>query len=238
MKSEVGKPLKDHSVDRRKVMPESEGRKIGYARVSTDEQSLALQLDALTLAECAPVFQDTASGATANRKGLADAIASCGAGDVLTVWKLDRLGRSLADLAMLAETLKARGAGLHILTGAGASMDTSKAEGRLLFGVLAAVAEFERELIRERTAAGIKAARRRGAKFGRPAKLSPDQLDMAAKLKASGHPWREVAKAFGVSTSTLRESLERRRAVLLGRIERSDKGRLPLELYIAEQMGR
>ena len=212
-------------------MAESPGRKIGYARVSTDEQSLALQLDALAAHGCAPVFQDTASGASLKRKGLADAIGACAAGDVLTVWKLDRLGRSLADLAMLVETLKARGAGLHILTGAGASMDTSKPEGRLLFGVLASVAEFERELIRERTTAGIKAARRRGAKFGRPLKLSPDRLDMAAQLLSSGRQWREVAKALDVSTSTLREGLKRRSFELQARIERQ-KG-TPLESYLA-----
>ena len=229
-KNEVGKPLKQLEADRRKVVAESSGRKIGYARVSTDEQNLALQLDALAAHGCAPVFQDTASGATANRKGLADAIACCAAGDVLTVWKLDRLGRSLADLAMLAETLKARGAGLHVLTGTGASMDTSKAEGRLLFGVLASVAEFERELIRERTTAGIRAARHRGAKFGRPTKLTPDQLDMAAKLRLAGNSWREVAKAFGVSTSTLRAGLGRRAAELQARLQRQSG--TPLETYL------
>ena len=107
--------------------------KIGYARVSTDEQSLALQLDALQADGCERVFQDTASGARSSRKGLADALQACAPGDVLTVWKLDRLGRSLLDLVGLVENLKARDVGLKVLTGAGASIDTTKPEGRLFF---------------------------------------------------------------------------------------------------------
>ena len=218
-----------------KVVAEKIGRKIGYARVSTDEQNLALQLDALQAEGCALVFQDTASGAKADRKGLAEAVAACQPGDVLTVWKLDRLGRSTLDLIALAEGLKGQGVGLKLLTGAGAAIDTTTAQGRLLFGVLATVAEFERELIRERTSSGIKAARRRGKKLGRPSKLSPDRLDMAAELLASGRQWREIAKALDVSTSTLCEGLNRRRAELQARIARAGKGKSPLELYIAEK---
>ncbi len=101
------------------------------------------------------VFQDTASGARSNRKGLADALQACAPGDVLTVWKLDRLGRTLLDLVGLVEKLKARDVGLKVLTGAGASIDTTKPEGRLFFAMFAAFAEFERELIRERTKAGM-----------------------------------------------------------------------------------
>lgn len=185
--------------------------KIGYARVSSDDQNLALQLDALNAAGCERVFQDTASGARSNRKGLTDALAACAAGDVLTVWKLDRLGRSLLDLVGLAETLKARDVGLKVLTGAGASVDTTTPDGRMFFGMLAVLAEFERELIRERTKAGMQAAKRRGRHVGRPPKLSPDQLDMAAQLMAGDRSQREVAKALGCAVSTLRQALQMRR---------------------------
>jgi DNA invertase Pin-like site-specific DNA recombinase len=184
--------------------------KVGYARVSTDDQNLALQLDALQADGCGQVFQDTASGARSDRKGLAAALNACTSGDVLTVWKLDRLGRSLLDLVGLVETLKARDVGLKVLTGAGASIDTTKAEGRLFFAMFAAIAEFERELIRERTAAGMKAAQRRGRHVGRPRKLGPDQLDMAAQLMAADRSQREVAAALKVSVSTLRESMARK----------------------------
>jgi len=181
--------------------------KIGYARVSTEDQNLALQLDALQAEGCGQVFQDTASGASSSRKGLAAALDACAAGDVLTVWKLDRLGRSLLDLVGLVETLKACDVGLKVLTGAGASIDTTKPEGRLFFAMFAAMAEFERELIRERTRAGMSAAKRRGRHVGRPRKLSSDQLDMAAQLMAD-RSQGEVAKALGVSTSTLREAMK------------------------------
>jgi DNA invertase Pin-like site-specific DNA recombinase len=182
--------------------------KIGYARVSTDDQNLALQLDALQADGCEKVFQDTASGASSNRKGLADALNACASGDVLTVWKLDRLGRSLIDLVGLGETLKARGVGLKVLTGAGAAIDTTKPEGRLFFGMFAALAEFERELIRERTKAGMKAAKRRGQHVGRPRKLSPDQIAIAGQLMAADRSQRDVARALGVAVSTLRESMK------------------------------
>lgn len=186
--------------------------KIGYARVSTEDQNLALQLDALQAEGCGQVFQDTASGASSNRKGLVDALDACAAGDVLMVWKLDRLGRSLLDLVGLVEALKARDVGLKVLTGAGASIDTTKPEGRLFFAMFAAMAEFERELIRERTRAGMSAAKRRGRHVGRPPKLGPDQLDMAAQLMASDRSQREVAKALGVGVSTLRQAMTQRRA--------------------------
>jgi DNA invertase Pin-like site-specific DNA recombinase len=168
MRNTGGKLLTSQGAKNQEGVSESLARKIGYARVSTDEQSLALQLDALHAEGCARVFQDTASGARADRKGLADAVAACAPGDVLVVWKLDRLGRSLLDLVGLVETLKSRDVGLKLLEGAGAAIDTTTAIGKLTFGVAALFAEFERELIRERTLAGMKAARRRGKKMGRP----------------------------------------------------------------------
>jgi len=181
---------------------------IGYARVSTDDQSLALQLDALQAAGCGEVFQDTASGAAStSRKGLSDALARCGGGDVLTVWKLDRLGRSLLDLVGLVEELKGRGVGLKVLTGAGASIDTTKPEGRLFFAMFAAMAEFERELIRERTRAGMTAAKKRGRHVGRPRKLTPERLAHARSLIEDGRERADVAGLLGVGTSTLRRAL-------------------------------
>lgn len=180
---------------------------IGYARVSTEDQSLALQLDALQAAGCGRVFEDTASGARSDRAGLKEAVSACVSGDVLTVWKLDRLGRSLPDLVDLVEALKARGVGLKVLTGAGASIDTTRAEGRLIFGIFAALAEFERELIRERTKAGMQAAKRRGRHVGRPRKLTAHQLAHARALIEGGKEKGEVAALLGVGKATLRRAL-------------------------------
>ena len=112
--------------------------KIGYARVSTEDQTLALQQDALTAAGCDAVHHDKLSGAAVKRPGLAAALAACQPGDVLTVWKLDRLGRSMAEMVRIMDELKARDIGLKVLTGEGAAIDTTRPEGRLIFGVFAA----------------------------------------------------------------------------------------------------
>lgn len=182
--------------------------KIGYARVSTDEQNLDLQRQALTAAGCEIIFEDQASGADSARKGLAEAMARAAAGDVLTVWKLDRLGRSLLDLVGLVEDLKAKGVGLKVLTGQGASIDTTKPEGRMIFAVFAALAEFERELIRERTKAGMAAAKRRGKHVGRPRKLSDFQIDEARQMISGGDKSKaDVAALLGVDVATLRRAL-------------------------------
>ncbi|ABE61474.1 Resolvase-like protein [Nitrobacter hamburgensis X14] len=181
---------------------------IGYARVSTEEQNLDLQLTALREAGCKRIFRDKASGATARRKGLTEAIASCGAGDVLVVWKLDRLGRSLLDLIGLIEGLNGRGVGLRVLAGHGAMIDTTRPEGRMIFSMLAVLAEFERELIRERTIAGMRAARARGAAIGRPRKLSATQIRRAKTLIESGRQTRaRVAARLGVHVGTLRRAI-------------------------------
>jgi DNA invertase Pin-like site-specific DNA recombinase len=143
-----------------------------------------------------------------SRKGLADALARCAAGDVLVVWKLDRLGRSTLDLVGLVEKLKGRGVGLKVLTGEGASIDTTRPEGKLIFAVFAAFAEFERELIRERTMAGMRAAKRRGRHVGRPRKLTPHKFDHARQLIADGKETRAGAAALlGVDAVTLRRAL-------------------------------
>jgi DNA invertase Pin-like site-specific DNA recombinase len=182
--------------------------KIGYARVSTDEQNLDLQRQALTAAGCEIIFEDQASGALNCRKGLAEAIAHCAAGDVLMVWKLDRLSRSLLDLVNLIEDMKAKGVGLKVLTGQGASIDTTKPEGRMIFAVFAALAEFERELIRERTKAGMAAAKRRGKHIGRPRKLTDYQLDQARQMIAGGDKTKaDVAALLRVDVATLRRAL-------------------------------
>ena len=139
---------------------------IGYARVSTAEQDTALQTDALRNAGCERVFEDTASGAKADRPGLADALAYLRDGDVLVVWRLDRLGRSLPHLIETVGKLEARGVGFRSLT---ENIDTTTPGGRLIFHVFGALGQFERDLIRERTKAGLTAAAARGRKGGRKA---------------------------------------------------------------------
>ncbi len=180
--------------------------KIGYARVSTDEQNLGLQHDALKGVGCNAIYEDRLSGA-AKRPGLAQALTACAAGDMLVVWKLDRLGRSLIELIELVETLNSRDVGLKVLTGSGASIDTTKSEGRLFFVMFAALAEFERELIKERTKAGMDAARRRGKKVGRPVALTPEKLDLARRLVAEGKGRAIIARMVGVGVATLRRTL-------------------------------
>ncbi len=138
---------------------------IGYARVSTHDQTLALQQDALTQAGCERIFTDTASGAKSDRPGLEEAIAYVRSGDTLVVWKLDRLGRSLPHLIETIRQLQERGVGFKSLT---EQIDTTTSGGKLIFHVFAALAEFERDVIRERTNAGLAAARARGRKGGHP----------------------------------------------------------------------
>jgi DNA invertase Pin-like site-specific DNA recombinase len=174
---------------------------IGYARVSTDDQNLALQLDALRGAGCEVIHEDKASGVLNGRKGLTDALKGCAAGDVLVVWKLDRLARSLHDLVVIAADLKGRGVGLKILTGEGAAVDTTHPQGRMIFGIL--------ELMSERTIAGMAAAKRRGRHVGRPRKVTDHKLDRARQLIADGTENRAGAAALlGVHVKTLRRALK------------------------------
>lgn len=184
--------------------------RIGYARVSTEDQNLDLQYSALSEACCDIVFEDKASGVDSDRKGLARALRQCADGDVLIVWKLDRLGRSLFDLIDLAKKLHRKGAGLKILSGQGSIIDTTQPEGRMMFGILAAFADFERELIRDRTRAGMDAAKRRGVVFGRPRKLSDSQVGRAKLLIDTGRRTHgEIASLLGVHIDTLKRGLER-----------------------------
>lgn len=175
--------------------------KIGYARVSTDEQNLDLQLDALKAAGCEKIFMDQGiSGITKERAGLSEALLAIGKEDVLIVWKLDRLGRSLGFLCELVERLKGQGAGFQSLTD---GIDTTTTGGKLVFHIMGALAEFERDLIRERTKAGMKAAKKRGKHVGRPKSLSNGQVQHMRELLDGGKTQAEVAELLGVSANTI-----------------------------------
>jgi DNA invertase Pin-like site-specific DNA recombinase len=175
---------------------------VGYARVSTTDQHLNLQLDALTQAGCTKTFNDTISGAKAERPGLSQALAYTPEGDVLTVWKLDRLGRSLRDLIDTINTLNERGIGFKSLQDA---IDTTTAGGMLIFHVMGALAECERAFIREQTQAGLKAARARGRKGGRPSKFTRDQeRQIALAMENRATRMAAIRKLFKASDTTLR----------------------------------
>ena len=174
---------------------------VGYSRCSTKEQDHALQLDALKLAGCEKVFSDTASGAKDNRVELLKCLAFLQSGDTLVVYKLDRVGRSLKHLVNTVLGLNERGVGIVITT---LAIDTRTPTGKLIFGVLASLADFERELIKERVLSGIKAAQDRGVKFGRPQVVTPEIVALA---KASGKSVREAAKELGISKSALYAAL-------------------------------
>jgi DNA invertase Pin-like site-specific DNA recombinase len=185
--------------------------RIGYARVSTKDQSLDLQVDALKDAGCEQVFQEVASGFKTARPALDDLLSRLRAGDVLVIWKLDRLGRSLKHLVALTADLLDREVGLISLND---PIDTTTPQGRLVFNIFASLAEFERELIRERTQAGLKAARARGRKGGRPKGLSKEakQKAMAAEtLYREGElSVQEICDQLGISKPTLYAYLRNR----------------------------
>lgn len=175
--------------------------KIGYARVSTDEQTTDSQIDALTAHGCETIYSEHRSGKNTDRPELESCLKALRAGDTLTVWRLDRLGRNLADLVRIVNDLEARGVGFASLT---ESIDTTTPAGKLVFHLFASLAEFERNLIRERTQAGLNAARARGKSGGRPAKLTGKDLAMAKALMADkSNDVAEIAKRFGVSRATL-----------------------------------
>jgi DNA invertase Pin-like site-specific DNA recombinase len=180
--------------------PETQSQNIGYARVSTEDQNLDLQQRALTKAGCTAIFEDQASGAATDRSGLAQALERLGEGDVLVVWKLDRLGRSLSHLIEVISLVGEKGAGFKSLS---ENIDTTTAGGRLVFHMMGALAEFERSLIAERTRAGLEAAKARGARLGRPAVLSDEQIEDARTLIANGKSVSAVARSLNVGRSTL-----------------------------------
>ena len=192
--------------------------RVGYARVSTKDQNLDLQVDALKNADCGKVYQEVVSGAKTARPVLDDLLANLRRGDVLVVWKLDRLGRSLNHLITLTNELIERQVGLISLND---PIDTTTAQGRLIFNIFASLAEFERDLIRERTQAGLVAARARGRTGGRPGGLSEQAkaTAMAAEIlyKEGNLSVRAIAEQLGISKPTLYKYLGHRKVMLSGR---------------------
>ena len=174
---------------------------IGYARVSTADQTLNLQQDALEKAGCTKIFTDVISGGKAERKGLAEALEYVRAGDTLVVWRLDRLGRSLKDLIEKLTVLHNRKIGFKSLT---ENIDTTTSGGKLIFHIFGALAEFERDLIKERTQAGLEAARTRGRRGGRPKALTQKKLSMARALYADQHNTiAEICQTLNISKTSL-----------------------------------
>lgn len=187
-------------------LPDSPGtRRIGYARVSTVDQDLAPQLDILHARGCEPVYFEHASGKTADRPELANAMKALRAGDTLVVWRLDRLGRSLPDLVATINELAQRGIAFESIT---ETIDTTTAAGKLVFNIFASLAEFERHLISERTRAGLAAGRARGRMGGRPPALTSKQLREARLLLSDPSATvTEVAERYEVSRTTLYKGL-------------------------------
>ncbi|EKO3611857.1 TPA: recombinase family protein [Proteus mirabilis] len=181
-------------------------QRIGYARVSTDDQNLHLQRDALVAAGCEIIYEDKASGKSTARPELDNCLKALRPGDTLVVWRLDRLGRSLGDLVKVVTNLiEERGVGFLSLH---EQIETNSASGKLIFHVFAALAEFERNLISERTKAGLDAARARGRKGGRKPKLAPKDIrEIKVLLKDPSIPVSDVAKRFGVSRTTIYNSV-------------------------------
>jgi len=173
---------------------------VGYARVSTNDQNLDLQKDALKSAGCERIFTDTASGAKAQRPGLTEALKLCRAGDTLVVWKLDRLGRSLAHLVATVRDLVPLGVGFRSLK---ESIDTTTSGGKFVFHVFASLAEFERDIIKERTNAGLSAARARGRKGGRPKGVDERKKKAAIALKKEPErSIKDICDIVGISRNT------------------------------------
>jgi DNA invertase Pin-like site-specific DNA recombinase len=180
---------------------------IGYARVSTYDQTLHLQQDALTKAGCTKIFTDTASGAKTERKGLEEALNYVRNADTLVVWRLARLGRSLPHLIATLTSLEERGIGFKSLM---ENIDTTTSGGKLVFHVFGALAEFERNLIRERTTAGLLAARARGRRGGRPKALIARQLGIARDLYEKRHSIVDICRTLKISKATLYPALQTR----------------------------
>ena len=182
--------------------------KIGYTRVSTEEQNLDLQRNALRKVGCRKILEDRGvSGAAQQRPGLDDALAALKKGDTLVVWKLDRLGRSLPHLIDIIRQLGERGCGFQSVT---EGMDTSTPAGELLFNIVGSLAQFERALLIERTNAGIAAARERGTVLGRKHALTPEKLRAADRALSDGESVTSAARALGVDRATLYRALAKR----------------------------
>ncbi|MBN2355255.1 recombinase family protein [candidate division KSB1 bacterium] len=179
---------------------------IGYARISTDDQRLDLQFDALRKAGCNKIFKDVASGAKDDRVGLDNAMRYLRKGDTLVVWKLDRLGRSLKHLIDVVNSLGRKGA---FFKSTQENIDTSTSGGKLTFHLFGALAEFEKDIIRERTKAGLDAARARGRIGGRPKSLDDKKIALAKQLMSNpANNAHDVAKSLGISRATLYRNLK------------------------------
>jgi DNA invertase Pin-like site-specific DNA recombinase len=176
---------------------------IAYLRVSSEAQDTQLQRDALVAAGCVKFFEDKISSRKAERPGLAAALEYLRSGDTLAVWKLDRLGRSVKEVLTLADDLHERGIGLRILTGRLAGTYTPTGEGKFFFTMMAAFAELERDMLRERTMAGLAAARAQGRVGGRPVVMDADKLAAATARRANGESPTQIAKALGVSRASV-----------------------------------
>lgn len=183
--------------------------KIGYARISTSDQNLDLQLDALKQAGCERIYSDTITGTSTKRPEFDKLLDILRPGDVLTVWKLDRVGRSLKHLLQIAEDLQAKGIHLHIIT---QGIDTTTPAGKMLFSIMGSIAEYEKSLIQERVNAGLKAAKARGRVGGRPSALSHDDKKQAIALHRGGMSVSAIAKTLGVSRPTIYKCLDEREA--------------------------
>lgn len=182
------------------------GRRIGYCRTSTTGQDTALQRVALQGDGCERIFVEAVSGAGVDRPVLKECLAELAAGDALVVWRLDRLGRSAQHLLSILEQLRTRGVAFRSVT---EGMDTSTYMGRFVFTVLGAVAEMEREIIRERVNAGLVAARQRGRVGGRPPVVTPERLRLARRLRADGESVPAIARQLGIGRTALYEALKR-----------------------------
>lgn len=198
---------------------------VGYSRVSTEDQKLDLQLDALKGAGCEKFFSDHVSGASKLKPGLEEALAYLRAGDTLVVWKLDRLGRTVKGLVDLVQALQEKSIQFRSLTD---GIDTSTTAGRFFFHVMAALAQMEKELVHERTMAGLSAARARGRLGGRKPKMDASKLDAARKLLLAGTPASAVAKTLGVGRATLYRGLKVSEDFLPTRASQHQPDREPL----------
>ncbi len=179
---------------------------IGYARVSTQDQTLDLQTDALKQAGCEKIFTDKTSSAKTEREGLQDALDHLRAGDTLVVWRLDRLGRTLKQLIELINELHTKGIGFKSIR---EYIDTTTSTGKLTFHIFASLAEFERDIIRERTNAGLQAARARGRQGGRPKALTPRQVALAQSLYDSReHSIQDICDTLHISRGTLYRNIQ------------------------------
>jgi len=181
---------------------------IGYCRVSTQQQTLALQQQALEEVGCQRIFQDKVSSRVTDRTGLLAALDYLRAGDTLCVWKLDRLGRSVKEVLTIADDLHNQGIGLQILTGRLAGTYRPTGEGKFFFTMMAAFSELERDILQERTLAGLTAAREQGRTGGRPTVMGPDTLAAARARQANGETPTQIAKALGISRASIYRHLD------------------------------